>query len=88
MPPVAPLTPRAATPGPPRELEGDTYIHVHHPANSPSAGSDRDREGFKEASPQTPFHGDAFSGSVMGAGGEEDGVEHETIESPVRGRVP
>ncbi|KAL9101692.1 MAG: hypothetical protein Q9163_003078 [Psora crenata] len=88
LPPIPPLKPRAP-PGPPKELEGDTYIHAHHPANSPSANmemdSERDREGFKEASPQTPFHGDAFSGSAIGAAARED-TDHEKVESPILGR--
>ncbi|KAL9124631.1 MAG: hypothetical protein Q9217_006051 [Psora testacea] len=88
MPPVPPLKPRAPL-GPPKELEGDTYMHAHHPANSISAtaeaDSERDREGFKETSPQAPFKGDAFSGSVMGAAAVDDG-EREAVESPVLGR--
>lgn len=82
---------KSASPVPPRELEGDTYIHEHHPAHK----VDNDSEGFKEAnsevSPQTPFNGDAFSGSAMGAaggggGGEMDEDEEFGVESPVLGR--
>ena len=87
VPPVPPLKP--SSPVPPRELEGDTYIHEHHPAiNTNGHAGENDSEGFKEAnevSPQTPFNGDAFSGSALGAGGVDEDEEFG-VESPVLGR--
>ena len=91
IPPIPPLKPQTP-PQPPRELEGDSYIHQHHPANSPSSVGDmeKDREGFKEATPVTTplrsagFQGDGFGGSAMGSAAGRDGKdEREKLESPI-----
>jgi len=60
--------------GPPMELEGDTFIHEHHPAHSPT-----EEEAMARQREQNPagFQGDPFMGSAMGGGGQhvaDDGV--------------
>ena len=70
IPPVPEL--KSASPVPPRELEGDTYIHEHHPAHK----VDNDSEGFKEAK----------SNEVVGPQQSMDEDEEFGVESPVLGR--
>lgn len=78
----------------PGELEGDSFLHAHHPANTSPTTGDGGRQNsddaLKEAvTPQTTgFSGDAFSGSAMGGGGREGPTEGgESLESPVLGRA-
>ncbi|MDI1491903.1 MAG: hypothetical protein OHK93_003114 [Ramalina farinacea] len=73
IPPVPEL--KSASPVPPRELEGDTYIHEHHPAHK--VGDSNDSEGFKEA------------GSEGVGGPQQQSVDEDEefgVESPVLGR--
>lgn len=75
IPPVPEL--KSASPVPPRELEGDTYIHEHHPAHKVGdSNNNNDSEGFKEAKSE-------------GVGGPQQSMDEDEefgVESPVLGR--